>query len=268
MPSRTTRGLRGRATARRRRRSANCWLAWPYRPYFLSQLSLYMSASLARPHAIIFDINETLLDLAPLREAVNKAFGDPSGFRQWFGLLLQHSQTATLTNQYFNFSTIGDVAFDMAATMLNVKSLGEEKKHELAQLFTKLPAHPDVVPGLARLRDAGFRLFTLTNSSPADTEKQLQAAGIREYFEQAYSVEPVRLYKPHPAPYLYVAEQAGLQPAQCLLAAAHGWDVAGALAAGLQAAFIARPSQPLYPLAPAPTYQAADIAALAQQLAG
>ena len=227
-----------------------------------------MSASLARPHALIFDMNETLLDLAPLREAVNKAFGDPGGFRQWFGLLLQHSQTATLTNQYFNFSTIGNVAFDMAATMLGAKPLGEEKKHELAQLFTQLPAHPDVASGLARLGDAGFRLFTLTNSSPADTEKQLKAAGIRDYFEQAYSVEPVRLYKPHPASYLYVAEQAGLQPAQCLMAAAHGWDVAGALAAGLQAAFIARPKQPIYPLAPAPTYQAADIAALAQQLVG
>ena len=227
-----------------------------------------MSASLTRPHAIIFDMNETLLDLAPLREAVNKAFDNPGGFRQWFGQLLLHSQTATLTNQYFNFSTIADVVYDMTATMLGTKPLGDEKKHELAQLFTSLPAHPDVAPGLARLRDAGFRLFTLTNSSPADTQKQLEAAGIREYFEQGYSVEPVRLYKPHPAPYLYVAEQAGLQPAQCLMAAAHGWDVAGALAAGLQAAFIARPSQPIYPLASAPTYRAADIAALAQQLAG
>ncbi|MGI4743215.1 MAG: haloacid dehalogenase type II [Janthinobacterium lividum] len=227
-----------------------------------------MPTALTRPHAIIFDMNETLLDLAPLREAVNKAFGNPGGFRQWFGQVLLHSQTATLTNQYFNFSTIGDVAYDMAATMLDTKPLGDEKKHELAQLFNKLPAYPDVAPGLARLRDAGFRLFTLTNSSPADTQKQLEAAGIRDYFEQGYSVEPTRLYKPHPAPYLYVAEQAGLQPDQCLLAAAHGWDVAGALAAGLQAAFIARPSQPLYPLAPAPTYQAADIAALAQQLAG
>ena len=211
-------------------------------------------------------MNETLLDLALLREAVNKAFDNPGGFRQWFGQLLLHSQTATLTNNYFNFATLGDVAFDMTATMLQTKPLGDEKKHELVKLFNELPAHPDVAPGLARLRDAGYRLFTLTNSSPTDTQKQLESAGIRAYFEQGYSVEPTRLYKPHPAPYLYVAEQAGLQPSQCLLVAAHGWDVAGALAAGLQAAFIARPGQPLYPLAPPPTYQAPTIAALAQQL--
>ena len=227
-----------------------------------------MSVPTARPHALIFDMNETLLDLAPLREAVNKAFDNSGGFRQWFGQLLLHSQTATLTNQYFNFGTIADVVYDMTATMLATKPLSAEKKHELAQLFRQLPAHPDVAAGLARLREAGYRLFTLTNSSPADTQKQLEAAGIRQYFEQAFSVEPVRLYKPHPAPYHYVAQQAGLQPAQCLLVAAHGWDVAGALAAGLQAAFIARPHQPIYPLAPAPTYQAADITALAQQLAG
>lgn len=225
-----------------------------------------MAATPPRPQAIFFDVNETLLDLQPLREAVNEAFDNPGGFRQWFGLLLQHSQTATLTGSYFDFGTIGDAAFDMAATMLHAKPLGDKQKHELAQLFTQLPAHPDVAEGLGRLRAAGYRLFTLTNSAPHTLQQQLAAAGIDEYFEQALSVEAVRLYKPHPATYHYAAKQATLMPGQCLLAAAHGWDVAGALAAGLQAAFLARPGQPLYPLAPAPTYQAADVLALAQQL--
>lgn len=227
-----------------------------------------MSVSSSRLQAIVFDVNETLLDLEPLRQAVNKAYDNPGGFRQWFGLMLQHSQTTTLTGSYFNFSTIGDVAFDMAATMLRTKPLTPEKKHDLAQLFTQLPAHPDVAAGLDQLRTAGFRLFTLTNSSPDSLAKQLKSAGIIEYFEQAFSVDPVRLYKPHPATYQYVAQQAGLEPSQVLMVAAHGWDVAGALAAGLPAAFIARPGQPLYPLAPAPTYQAADIADLAKQLVG
>jgi len=225
-----------------------------------------MAVSYPRPQALLFDMNETLLDLASLRKAVNKAYDDPSGFRQWFGQVLLHSQTATLTDNYFDFSALADVAFDTAATMLHAKPLGDAQKHELAQLFTQLPAHPDVAEGLARLRDAGYRLFTLTNSAPAAMQKQLESAEIGAYFEQAYSVEPVRRYKPHPAPYQYVAQQAGLPPDQCLLVAAHGWDVAGALAAGLQAAFIARPGQPLYPLAPAPTYTAADILALAKQL--
>lgn len=226
-----------------------------------------MPVSTSRPHAIIFDMNETLLDLAPLREAVNKAFDNPGAFQQWFGQMLLHSQTATLTGNYFNFDTIGDAVFDMTATMLRTKPLSADQKHELTMQSANLPAHPDVAPGLARLRDAGYRLFTLTNASTAATQKQLKAAGIHEYFEQGYSVEPVRRYKPDAAPYLYVVEQAGLQPGQCLMAAAHGWDTTGALAAGLQAAFIARPGQPAYPLAPTPGYHATDIEDLAKQLA-
>ena len=78
----------------------------------------------------------------------------------------------------------------------------------------------------------------------------------------------MRRYKPHPDTYLYryAIEKAGVAPAEALLVAAYGWDVAGALAAGLGAAFLARPGQTLYPLAPLPTYQAPTLTALAEQL--
>ncbi|MGI4835416.1 MAG: haloacid dehalogenase type II [Janthinobacterium lividum] len=225
-----------------------------------------MPVSAVRPQALVFDLNETLLDLAPLRQAVNQALGDPGAFRQWFGLLLQHSQTATLTGSYFNFSALADAAFEMAATMLQTKPLSAERRHELLHQFAHLPAHPDVAEGLGQLQTAGFRLFALTNSAPDMVRQQLATAGIAEYFEQALSVDPVRLYKPHPDAYHYAAKQAGVAPAQLLMVAAHGWDVAGAQAAGLQAAFIARPGQPLYPLAPLPAYQAPTITDLARQL--
>lgn len=63
-----------------------------------------MPSSSVRPQVILFDLNETLLDMTALHEAVNKALHNPGGFRQWFGLLLQYSEAATLTGQYFNFS--------------------------------------------------------------------------------------------------------------------------------------------------------------------
>jgi len=87
-------------------------------------------------------------------------------------------------------------------------------------------------------------------------------------FEQALSIDEQRRYKPHPATYHAACQRLGVAPAATLLVAAHGWDVAGALRAGLAAAFIARPSQAVYPLAEAPTYTAPALVALAQQLAG
>jgi 2-haloacid dehalogenase len=218
------------------------------------------------PQVIVFDVNETLLDMSPLKKAVNAAFGSQAAFNQWFGLLLQHALVATVTDEYFNFGILADVALDMTANMLQTKPLSQAEKRDLTSLLRKLPAHADVPAGLAQLRDAGYRLVAFSNSPPSTLATQLQSAGLTDYFEQVLSVDAVRRYKPHPATYRFATEQAGVAPAQAMLVAAHGWDIAGALHAGLQAGFLERPGQTLYPLAPPPTCQAPTLTALATQL--
>lgn len=220
-----------------------------------------------RPQALLFDVNETLLDMRPLKLAVNAAIGNQAAYNQWFGLLLQYSLVATVTDRYFAFGTIGDAALDMAARMLEEKPLTHAEKHDLLALLTQLPPHPDVPEGLGQLRAAGYRLVAFSNSAPAALAEQLRHAGLAGYFEQQMSVDAVRRYKPHPDAYRWATAQAGVDPAAALLVAAHGWDVAGALHAGLEAAFLARPGQTLYPLAPPPTYQAPTLTELARQLA-
>lgn len=225
------------------------------------------TAQLRRPQVILFDVNETLLDMTPLKLAVNEAFGSQAAFSRWFGLLLQHSLVATVTNQYFAFATIADAALDMTTHMLQAKALSHAEKHALTALLTQLPPHPDVPAGLRQLQAAGYRLVAFTNSTAAALAEQLRYAELTDCFEQQLSVDAVQRYKPHPDTYRYATEQAAVAPAHALLVAAHGWDVAGALAAGLDAAFLARPGQTLYPLAPPPTYQAPTLTALAEQLA-
>ena len=224
------------------------------------------TSPLRRPKVILFDVNETLLDMGPLKLAVNAAFGNKAAFNQWFGLLLQHSLVATVTDNYFAFATIADAALDMAAHMLQERPLTHAEKQALTARLVQLPPHPDVPEGLRQLRAAGYRLAAFTNSTTAVLAEQLRYAGLTEYFDQQLSVDAVRRYKPHPDTYRYAIEEAGVAPAEALLVAAHGWDVAGALTAGLGAAFLARPGQTLYPLAPLPTYQATTLTALAEQL--
>ena len=221
-----------------------------------------------RPQVILLDVNETLLDMGPLKRAVNAAFGNPAAFRQWFGLLLQYSLVATVTDRYFAFGTIADAALDMAANMLEEKPLTLEEKHDVTSLMTKLPPHPDVPEGLRRLREAGYRLAAFTNSPPATLAEQLRHAGLADYFEHQLSIDAVGRYKPHLDTYRWATQQAGVAPAKAMLVAAHGWDIAGALQAGLSAGFLARPGQTLYPLAPPPTCQAPTLIELARQLAG
>jgi 2-haloacid dehalogenase len=206
---------------------------------------------MARPEVIFFDVNETLLDLSPLKESVGEALGGrPQLAPLWFTTLLQYSLVSTVAGRYSNFDEIGAACLRMVA-----KSLGLELGRDAAERYLApmrcLPPHPDVVPALERLRDAGFRLATLTNSSKSAVADQMQNAGLARFFESLLSVEEVGLYKPHAHVYRWAARRVGVDVSKCLFVAAHGWDVAGAAWAGMRTAFIARPGQQVFPLGPA-----------------
>jgi 2-haloacid dehalogenase len=206
---------------------------------------------MARPGMIFFDVNETLLDLTPLRESVGQALGGrPELAPLWFTTLLQHSLVATVADRYRNFDEIGAACLRMVAQSHGVDLSGDAAQRCLARM-RRLPSHPDVIPALEHLRHAGFRLATLTNSSQAALADQMQNAGLAGFFEMLLSVEEVGLYKPHAHVYRWGARRVGLDVSECLFVAAHGWDVAGAAWAGMRTAFIARPGQPVYPLGPA-----------------
>lgn len=222
----------------------------------------------SRPNLLIFDVNETLLDLSKLQQAINTEFKSEFAFKQWFSLLLQYSLVDTVTEEYHDFSAIGDAGLDMLAQALGQPARPATRKKELLGLMAELPPHPDVVPGLTALQGAGFRMVTLTNSTASVGKKQMAYAGLTDFFERLLSIDDLKRYKPHPKTYATTCEQLKVAPNEAMLLAAHGWDVAGARRAGLQAALILRPGQQQYPLAPAPTLVGPTLPALARQLIG
>jgi 2-haloacid dehalogenase len=174
----------------------------------------------------------------------------------------------TVSGQYHDFGTIGEAALDMTAHMLEEKVLKPAKKQEILGMMTELPAHKDVPKGLEKLLDAGYVLVAFTNSSQRVLDEQLHHAGLIHYFEQGLSVEMVHRFKPDGHTYQAAVQHLGVAPAEALLIAAHGWDVAGAQRAGLATGFIARPGQTLYPLAPPPTYHGNTLVDISRQLLG
>jgi 2-haloacid dehalogenase len=129
-----------------------------------------------------------------------------------------------------------------------------------------LPAHPDVPVGLSMLRDAGFRLATLTNSRDEIVRSQLANAALDPYFDEVLSVETVRRFKPHPDTYGYAAQVLGVPLDRLTLVAAHDWDVNGAILAGARAAFIERSGAGRARHDRIPDLVASDIITLAQHL--
>lgn len=218
-----------------------------------------------RPKALIFDVNETLLDLSSVRDAFNQTFRNDYAFNYWFQLLLHHSLVDTLTGQFHDFKQIGEAVLAMTEEFFG-HTLPTEKKSSLLQTMVQVEPHPDVEEGLSLLKEAGFRLFTLTNSPDETLKKQMEATGLGSFFEATWTVNAVKRYKPHPDTYGQVLHKLDLPPDQTMLIAAHGWDIAGAAHAGMKTAFIHRSGQSLYPLASPPDLQGKTLIDLAHQL--
>lgn len=222
---------------------------------------------MAKPKVIFFDVNETLLDLNPLKKTVGEALDDrPELVPLWFTTMLHYSLVITVADQYKNFDEIAVACLRMVASKHGI-DLGEDAaKNAIAPLRT-LSAHPDVIPALKRLDEDGYRLLALSNSSQTALAEQLQHAGLDRLLEAALSVEQMGLYKPHSQVYQWAARHAGVDMAECMLVAAHGWDVAGAGWAGMRAAFVARPGQQQFPLGPTPDLVVETLTQLTDNLA-
>ena len=214
---------------------------------------------------ILFDVNETLLDMTPLKKKINSLLGSSKGFKIWFGMLLQYSLVDNCTASYHEFIAIANATLDMAAKALN-KSISEKEKKETLATIKELSAYPDVAKGLKILKQNGFRLATLTNSPITTLTAQLKYASLTEYFEATLSVDTIKKYKPALETYKWAAEQLSANVSDAILVAAHGWDIAGALQAGLQAAFVERKGQALYSLSPRPQFIGKDLVEIANKI--
>jgi 2-haloacid dehalogenase len=214
---------------------------------------------------LLFDVNETLLDLGALDPLFRRVFGNAAVQRQWFTQVLQSALVATVTRTYVDFGAIGSDALDMTADRLGMALTAADRAHILDGTLT-LPPHPEVSESLARLRDAGLRLATLTNSTAQVAQAQLANAGLTEYFEQVLSVEAVRLFKPAAETYRMAAAKLGVEINGIRLVAAHDWDVAGALRAGCAAVFVARPGMVLGALAEKPDIIGQDLREVADRI--
>jgi 2-haloacid dehalogenase len=219
-----------------------------------------------RPKLLFFDVNETLLDLTAMKTSVAQALnGRADLLPLWFTTMLQYSLVATVGDHYDDFGEIGAAAMVMVARNHGV-TLSMEAAREAVLPIRSLPPHPDVPSALDQLKQAGFRMATLTNSSRAGVDAQIKNAELMDMFEIRLSVEDVQLFKPHSHVYKWAARKMGFSSEECMLVAAHGWDIAGALWAGWRAAFLSRPGARLYPLAPAPEIAEPDLIAAAKRL--
>ena len=214
---------------------------------------------------LVFDVNETLLDLKALDPIFEDILGDAAIRQQWFSQFIQNTFVSIITDSYQPFGKIGISALEMIASRKGI-TLKEDDKVKISEGVMHLPAHSEVYDALRELKGAGFRMVTLTNSTTEVGKAQIKNANLEEYFDEILSAGTIKKLKPAKEAYQYAAKELNIELKEMMLIAAHAWDIAGALEAGCMAAFIARPGAVLNPLAKHPHVQGKDLEEVANKI--
>ena len=204
---------------------------------------------------ILFDVNETLLDLEPVRRYFGDDHGDAELASAWFRELLRLSFVHAAIDEYVPFTDLAGSALRSCAG----RSVSESDLAAMAMTLRSLSPHADVVPSLERLLEAGHRLAAVTNSPQDAAEAQLANAGVSGFFDVVMSVEAVGRFKPHASVYHEAARRMGVETSDCTMVAAHDWDIAGAMACGCTGVFLSRPGQSWSSAFAEPDHSAPDL---------
>ena len=220
---------------------------------------------MAKLPLIVFDVNETLLDLETMNPTFERIFHGRSAMRLWFANLIMYSAALTVAGCYVPFTDIGGAVMKMLADVSHIKITDADRK-ELTDKFSTMPPHAEVPGALRKLNSAGFRLFTLTDNLLEVQTRQLTHGGIVDLFERRFSADGVKHHKPSREAYAYVEKELGTKPSDMCLIACHTWDTLGAVAAGWEAALIKRPGNDVLGVGPQPHIVGDSLDDVASQL--
>ena len=199
-----------------------------------------MTVGRTRPDVVAFDVNETLLDLAPLGAALTEQGASADALPTVFSRTLATGFAGVTAGTWFPFRA----AFE--SSVAQVTGLPADACSAVADSFMELSPHEDVEPALRRLVGAGVRVVTLSHGAPGVAEAGLTRGGVAVLVERMLNSESIRAWKPTPQAYLWAVGVCGVAPEQMALVAAHSWDVLGARRAGLTTGFTSGRSEKVF----------------------
>lgn len=192
----------------------------------------------------VFDAYGTLFDVHAAVRKHAAAIG-PNSTRLsavWREKQLEYSWTRSLMGQYADFWELTREALDTAYNM--VPDCDPSYKQTLLDAYWKLDTYPEVPEVLKALKEQGARLAILSNGSPAMLESAVQAAGMTDVFDEVFSVDPLRRFKPDPEIYDMVTTHFRIYPQACSFQSSNRWDIAGATKFGMRTVWINRAQAP------------------------
>jgi 2-haloacid dehalogenase len=208
--------------------------------FMLPARGIFMSNERSSP-VLAFDVYGTLIDPLHMEEHLRATFGEKAkeASELWRSKQIEYSFRRALMKKYRNFDVCTAQALRFVSTQFGI-SLSEEAQERLLSKYLSLPAYPDVADALDKLAEQGFTIAACSNGTEGAVQALLDNAGVLPRFGKIVSVDPIRTFKPDPAVYEHlVAELKAKRELVCLISS-NPFDVIGAKACGLRAAWVQR----------------------------
>ncbi len=190
---------------------------------------------------LAFDVYGTLIDTAGVTGRLSDLVGDRAVefSTQWRLKQLEYSWRYGLMDEYRDFRICTRQALDWTADQLGCE-ISDGDKDGLMDIYLELPPFDDVIAGLQRLKALGVGMHAFSNGVPEDLELLIHNSGLEDLLDGIVSVHDLKTFKPDPALYHYFAEKSGADLSSCWLVSSNGFDVCGAVAAGMKAFWLQR----------------------------
>jgi 2-haloacid dehalogenase len=217
--------------------------------------------------ALAFDMYGTLVDSTPAGDRLEHIVpGQTTRLAEtWRQKQLELTFRLTAMEQYEDFAQVTRKALDYALTSAG-SMLHVDERDILIREYSLLEPFADVRPGLERLAAMEYAMVIFSNATPRMLETLARAAELEPYFQDIISVDEVRVYKPSPHAYRYVAHRLGRPIGEIRLVSSNPFDVIGAQAAGMQAAWVNRSDGLFDPLGSPPDISVRLLTELADAL--
>jgi 2-haloacid dehalogenase len=198
------------------------------------------------PRGILFDAYGTLFDVHSVGSLAEELFPQHGAALAalWREKQIDYSRLRTLCDRYVDFSIITKDALLHSCARLRL-DLAEDQCRRLLELYARLPAYPEVLPVLQRLRAQGIPLAILSNGSPQMLASAISAAGMSTLFTHVLSADKVRKFKTAPEVYQLGVEAFDCPAAHLVFVSSNGWDACCATGFGYRTFWLNRAGDPV-----------------------
>ncbi len=217
--------------------------------------------------ALAFDMYGTLVDPIRIWKQLEQYIPHEAQrvAEMWRQKQLEFTFRLTAMEHYEDFAQVTRKALDHALAIAG-RELDAAQKNALMTQYNDLERFADVEPGLQRLNQAGYPMVVFSNGSPSMLNAIMNAAQLQSYFQGFVSVDEVEVYKPSPKVYRHVAKRLGRTIGDVRLISSNPFDVIGAQAAGMRAAWVNRSRGLFDPLGSRPDIVVETLTELADKL--